>query len=102
MSELQTQLKDFKELEQKWYKGDWPSQIVIDCFEDIGEDLNELENLNNQEQRDSIGSQLNYLDNLLVIYNPALTNDIEIINNLISILKKIEVHFEAERIIEKF
>lgn len=74
------------QLNNSWYYRQWPSQIVIDYFEKIDEiDIQNETRFLNSDQFGAISGEITML---LEIYNPALTNDIQILQSLLEITRE--------------
>jgi len=80
--EMKDTVKEIQELETKiYYNMGKHSQLVIDLFEEITEDI--------EEEDFSVGATLYRLYNILEIFDPAKKDDIEVLEQLKEKLERI-------------
>lgn len=82
------------QLNNSWYYGEWPKQLVINLFEKIDEINIEQETpFYISEQFGALSGQITYL---LEVYNPALENDIKILQSLLEITNFYKDHWRSK------
>lgn len=82
------------QLNNSWYYGEWPKQLVINLFEKIDEINIEQETpFHISEQFGALSGEITYL---LEVYNPALETDIKILQSLLQITNEYQNYYKTE------
>ena len=82
------------QLNNSWYYGEWPNQLVINLFEKIDEINIEQETpFHLSEQFGALSGEITYL---LEVYNPALETDIKILESLLQITNEYQNYYKTK------
>lgn len=84
----------FYELNNSWYNGTWPHQLIINLFEKIDEiNIEQETSFHISEQYGAISGEISML---IEVYNPTLETDIKILHQLLEIINFYKDHWRSK------